>query len=473
MQNPHLDNPQFQELLVTLLLTDEQFLRKFGLLFTPDTFKPKTGEPKDRDRWIIATKALEHWNEKRTPLGKEVGGVLQQHAKDSRLNPRRATALLEYGEYLRRYRIKGVVSIEEKVKAFHEQAVFAKVVGELVELQSTGQLTVDEFAKRNGEIAKIRDNRMQASDYLAEAEERLHRRNMGRDKQRFPALLLPPIDQLVRAIAKGHLGVVIAPYKRGKSLMLLWIALAYAMQRLNVLFITLEDPKEDLEDRADACASNIALKELHNYPNRFRHNFRRFAALLRGRIRIVDGTDEKLSVADIESIWLQLREEGFTADCIIVDYDDEIKASLKNQERRFELAEIYRDLRRLAAKHNLLLWTAAQTKRNTEDIKALSADDLAEDISKVRKVAFALTLGKGEWDNSIFLFIAANKYDRQRVGAHIVPDYERMMIYDDSATMKAMRKHGVKFGEDQAKVQRKQPNTPANGKPPFKGGKRK
>lgn len=449
--DPHISNPEFQELLVTLLLKDEQFCRKYGSFLKADHFKPADGEPSGRDRWIIASKALEHWEQNRYPMNKELGGALAQYVKDARLNTRRAQALIEYGEYLRRYKITGVSAIEQKVQAFREHATFAKVIDELVSNHSSGTLTLQEYDRITLEIAHLHDTSLDSVDYFETYEQRISRRLSGRDKQRYPALLIPPLDFLVRAVARGQVGLVIAPYKRGKSLCLLWLALAYAMQRLNVLFITLEDPRDDLEDRLDACTSNTVLKELHNQPDEFKEQFIRFAGLVRGRIRIVDGTQHEVGMKDVEDLWLRERENGFVADVVIVDYDDEIKPRKHNHERRFEIAEIYRDARRFAAKTRTLFWTAAQTQRGTEDIKVLDADRLAEDISKVRKVSFALSLGKGEYPGTIFLFVAAHKNDRQRVGVHIVPDYERMMFYDDEATARFMRKHQFQFGDDQTK----------------------
>jgi hypothetical protein len=104
------------------------------------------------------------------------------------------------------------------------------------------------------------------------------------------------------------------------------------------------------------------------------------------------------------------------------------------------LADIYRDLRQLASRKNAILWTAAQTKRSTASKRILGGDDLAEDISKVRKVAMALSLGQGDWgEDSIFIWVAAHKFDRQHIGCNIMSNKNRMLIYDREATLKAAR----------------------------------
>jgi replicative DNA helicase len=148
-----------------------------------------------------------------------------------------------------------------------------------------------------------------------------------------------------------------------------------------------------------------------------------------------------MSVARIEQILLRERESGFRADVVIIDYDDEIVPPKKQKERRFEFADIYRDLRQFASRYNIILWTAAQTQRGTEHMKILSGDHLAEDFSKIRKVTMALSLGQGDWNkDSIYLWVAAHRHDKQHMGCTIMTDKDRMLIYDRERTRKMMDK---------------------------------
>jgi replicative DNA helicase len=220
---------------------------------------------------------------------------------------------------------------------------------------------------------------------------------------------------------------------------LMWVAIAYMMQRLNVLYVTLEDPGEDVEDRFDAAITHLQLDSLREKEAAVRKRVARFRSIVRGRLRVYDGTESHVTVADLEQYYLEQREMGFAADALIVDYDDELKAGKRHHERRLELAEIYRDLRRLAGRYRLLVWTAAQTQRGTDDKKVLTGDTLAEDISKARKVSLLLSLGQGDLgEESIHIYVAAHKYDRQRIGCTVISDKSRMLIYDRQKTLKAL-----------------------------------
>jgi replicative DNA helicase len=313
-------------------------------------------------------------------------------------------------------------------------------VQELVDALSAGDLTDEKWEEVHRRVTTTVAGETRATDYLSEMENRISRRHLQEQSSRIPLLFIEPFDSLVKGIGPCQLGLALAPMKRGKSLFLLWLAVAYMLQKLNVLFITLEDPQADMEDRLDAIISGIRLKHLNEKPKLFRERFAKFTRLLRARMRIVDGTQGGVTVQRIEQILLQERNHGFYADAVIVDYDDEIAPTKKKQERRFELADIYRDLRQLASRQKQIVWTAAQTQRGTEGLKILSGDKIAEDISKIRKVTMAIGLGQGDWGpESIYLWVTAHKFDKQHVGCNIMADRERMLIYDAEKTRKAIR----------------------------------
>src|SRR6185369_8123867 len=171
---------------------------------------------------------------------------------------------------------------------------------------------------------------------------------------------------------------------------------------LNALYFTLEDPIETVEDRLDGSMTGMSIRDLAEQSDVFLKKFRRVRQLLRGKIHIYDGTDGGMTVARIEEICERMRNQGFPPDVVIIDYDDEIQApeSYKGDGgRRREFADIYRELRAFAARKQVWVWTAAQTRRGKDDQMVVGGDEVAEDISKVRKVFMCLGIGAGpkEW----------------------------------------------------------------------------
>lgn len=441
MKSNIIQDPSFQQGLLALLLRDRTFLRHHAHLLSMDDFKPLEGDLDSKNRWLIAGKALDHWEKYREPIHHLLPTELKRHIREARLGEKRSDGLLKVGELLLNRTLTGARAIADRLLEFKQKALITQTIEEMVNLNASGELTSEKFL----ELARLSlefdgSKKMATIDYLESLEARIERRILGGGDERYPVLFIDPFDVMVRAIAKGQLGCIVGPYKRGKSLMLLWIAIAYIIQKLNVLYITLEDSKEDVEDRLDACITNLPIKELKDRPKSLRRRFALFKRIVRGRLKVVDGTDLGLKVADIEQIWLEERENGFLADAVIIDYDDEVVPSKANKDRRQEFAQVYRDMRKFSARHHLLTWTAAQTQRGTTDLKVLSGDKLAEDISKARKVACMITMGQGEWGpDSIYLNVAAHKHDRQHIGCNIFSNKDNMAIYDRPRTLEKLK----------------------------------
>lgn len=455
------EDPNFQDEMIRFLANDREFLRVASRILLPEDF-PKVGVDDSFERKVIATISLNFWNHYKEPVGKLLRAEVLEHIrqreqsddkkfKDEQkgYNPESIKRLLEYVEHCSpsKKRIAGD-AILQRVRDYKTHVWMIKASDQLMNYAKSNSLTIERFKTLTTEGLKGVSNDIPApSDIFSEEEleSRISRRALQVKRERFPVLLIDPLDSMIRVIARKHMGLVLAPYKRGKTMLFIFMALAYALQGLNVLFFTLEDPKEDIEDRFDAAIANMPLSRIAEMPDVVRHRFMRFKRLLKARLKVVDGTDGTTTVAAIEATWQQERNEGFTADVIIIDYDDEIRPQKKQPERRFEFAEIYKDLRAVLARTGCIGWTASQTSRASEDLKIISGKHVAEDISKVRKASFVLSLGKGDWGpDSIFLWVAAHRYDRQDVGCHILTNKKNGLFYDRDATVKREKEERAK-----------------------------
>jgi hypothetical protein len=428
------DDEAFLNHLIILLCRDIRGLKRCAHYLKTDDFKPLEGDPNGRSRWIIADRALEYY----TKYGQAIGNLLTadviSHAKRLALGEQVREELIGYATWILKTKPRSPDEIIDKVVQYKHEIRTAQSLQEMVELHSAGQLTDDQWLQITHRTLEAQTDG-EASEYFSELESRIHRRGYKQAHFRVPYFLIEPLDSLVRGLGPGNLGMLLAPYKRGKGLMFVHMAEAFCLQRFNTLFITLEDPRNEVEDRLDAAISNLPIKQLPDLPNRLRSRFDQLHRLIHSRLRIVDRTENGASVSEIERILLRERDRGFITQALIVDYDDEITPEKKQTERRLEFTDIYRSLRRLAARYQIIVWTASQTRAETSHLKIIDGDKSAEDKSKIRKVGMAISMGQGEWGpDSIFLWVAAHKYDIMKVGCHIVPDKSRMLIYDREKT---------------------------------------
>lgn len=429
----------FQKNLVTLISRDRNFLKKCGGMLSPKDFRPNRDDTDER--WIVATLALEFWKKYKQPISGMLKPEVVDYVRKNRVEDNRKKLLYKLVDKINSgEKLVAVEAMEDRVVAYLRDKKMRDSIDTIISKHEEGTLDNAQLAFICKEVLEWSGSPKRAiSNFLGKhsLDHRIARRSKE-IKNKRPVLLIEGFDKRTRAIGRGDLGLIIALYKMGKSLMLAYLADAYAKQGLNVLFFTLEDPVEEVEDRMDAALAGIPIDKLDQLPNRLRKRFRKFSKRISGRIRIVDCTDGGISVDGIEEEWEKQRDAGFDADVVIVDYDDEIippRTHKGESSRRMEFADIYRALRRLASKRQLIIFTAAQTKRIGEKTKIITGDKLAEDVSKIRKATLAIGIGQGEChEDARYLFVAGHKRGRSKFGFEIIASPEQGLIYNRELT---------------------------------------
>lgn len=376
---------------------------------------------------MLRTHALEQAQEDR--LGSEAKkqlGVLLDSIQSGNLEPVSVKALVDRAKKLKKDRFYRD-AVEEIISAHEEGNLTTTVLAELV----------DKAAKQ------LHDTGDASRDYLSGLDARIARRKMWDVRHKYPRLLIDPIDAKICAIGRGHLGIFLAPFASGKGMALLHVATAYALQGLKVLVITLEDPIDEVENRLDAQLTGIAMAKLRSLPKTLRRLYAIKRKQMHGNIKIIDGTEGGWTVERIERAWVREAQNNFVADAIIVDYDDELEPSRQHKgesARRMEFADMYRAMRKLAAKLNVIFWTAAQGTRGAEGKRILTGKDVAEDVSKVRKAFLAIGIGVDPEDrDKKYLYVIRHRLDRSRFGVEIFSDFGSAIFYDRERTLKYIR----------------------------------
>lgn len=452
----YFNDPDFQEQMVTFLCRDRTFLRRVATLVSLDDFKTIDGNK--GDIYLVAERALKFWQEYGSPIGGMLKVEIQDAARQLHIEGKRKEKLVDLVERINNEEnLAPVQAVEQKIIDYKNRRAKEQAIRQMIDLQEQGQLTDERMAKIMSGLLRNFGEQYKVIDYMNSVEQRVARRRLD-SVVKYPFLLIHPIDEHVRALSRGNLGMALAQYKIGKSLFLAWLANAYALQHYKVLYFTLEDPAEEVEDRLDAIFTRIKTRELGSSPDQVVERFNQQREYIKGDIRIVAAEEGGMTVAKMETLWEQQRNSGFNADVVIVDYDDEIEPPQRHDKRtdasrRFEFADIYREMRRFAKRRDIFLWTAAQARRGKEQQTVIRGEDAAEDISKIRKVALCIGIGVyPDWGpNARFLYIAAAKFDTQRVGWPIMADPESATFYDAEETFRREKEMFEQKKKEQAK----------------------
>jgi replicative DNA helicase len=123
--------------------------------------------------------------------------------------------------------------------------------------------------------------------------------------------------------------------------------------------------------------------------------------LMPGHIRIVHCT--RPTIDELVIRLERLKAEGYDFDMVIDDYPDLIKPTKHFSDKRFELSEIYTDLRALGDKYGVPIWGASQANRAALSKEVITIQDIAEDIGKaaIADVIIALCQTRDEHDMEV------------------------------------------------------------------------
>src|SRR5580704_14748065 len=365
----YFSDPDFQTKMLMFVCRDRTFLKKMSGMLTPEHFKPKRGEGMVEAYWI-AVEAFKYWKDYREPIG----GMLRPEMLDyirknkRKIGNRGRDRLMELVELIRKGNgLVAVEAVEKKVCEYLQRQHKSHAIKELIELQEKGELSDNKFRRICKDALQSFENTLKVSDYTDEdaVEKRIKRREKNRDRK-FPYLMIDPLDKMVRTFPRGEVGCILAKYKTGKSTMATHLDQAWALQGYNVLHFTLEDTADMVEDRLDSSFTGIKMKKLMDRSSRLKRRMRKKLMHIRGKIKVIDGTEGGINVHRIEEIWENYRNQGFAADMLLVDADeglDPIEHYKGEDNERKESIANYKALKRLAAKTDTWVVVCAQTTR--------------------------------------------------------------------------------------------------------------
>lgn len=203
-----------------------------------------------------------------------------------------------------------------------------------------------------------------------------HQRDLGvfwKDKMGFEQRMTDTLRSVIETpwelineiteggLGKGELGVIISIAGGGKSWMLVSLARHAAAKGKKVIVYTLELNQEYVALRHDANHTGYASQDVKFHQDEVYHEISK----VKGDILIKYYPTKNASLETLRTHIARCISDNFKPDMIIVDYADLLRGSVmySKSEKRFELENIYEELRGLAGELEIPIWTASQSNR--------------------------------------------------------------------------------------------------------------
>lgn len=179
---------------------------------------------------------------------------------------------------------------------------------------------------------------------------------------------IPALDRLMRAegVPPKQLGFVLAPTGRGKTNWLLNLAVANALEGVQVAYYSLELSEEELAPRIDARCSNVPIKALKNNVEEVIEGWSQVSKHIANNLVVKEFPMDELTVAGIKTHMRRLERFAFYPKVIVVDYLDLLRPRVEYTDSSYETqGGLAKELRGFAQREGIVAWTGGQGNRKT------------------------------------------------------------------------------------------------------------
>lgn len=235
-------------------------------------------------------------------------------------------------------------------------------------------------------------------------------------------------NMLNGGLARGEIGVIVAPTGVGKSHMLVNLGCAALKVGKNVLHYTFELSEAAVGIRYDSNLCNIPSNDVINNKQKIKQKYEESEF---GRLIIKEYPTGSASVMTIRNHIEKLEMKGFKPSVIIIDYADIMRSSRQFDSLRHELKLIYEELRNMAGEMSIPIWTASQSNKDGSDKEVVGLTNMSESYGKAQVADVILGLSRKESEKSTGigrLFVAKNRAGRDGILYPIKIDTARSKI---------------------------------------------
>lgn len=265
----------------------------------------------------------------------------------------------------------------------------------------------------------------------------MHTRSQGQTYRMVSGI--KDLDRMLGGFKDKWLVTLLGATKGGKTWWLIEIAISAVFQGLNVLFVSLEMGKEQIDERFDmtmafATSSTdnkvstmrqidgkwVAIDE--NMPNVFdidyiRKERNKFKNISGGSLKVMAFDRGRVNYQNIDVALDELEErEGWICNVLVVDYLGIMKETQPGQTKKERISENCLGLKEMAGKRNILCFSAMQGNRKAMTAETFHSYLVADDIDTIFNSDLVLALCQTkveELQNKFRMYIANYRHGKQ------------------------------------------------------------
>jgi len=361
----------FQQQLLNQLVLDKEFAHSIIEVIEPTYFENKYYK-------IILQMVKEYYKKyENTPSF----STLEQITKSELSEGAASKIVLDTIKNIHDAPIEGTSFVQDKALKFCKQQELQKVMNQAQKIIDSGEFenydTLEEMVREALQVGQ-RDEGV--ADVFSNLDEVLN------EDYRHPIPMgIPGIDKLLKGgLAKGEIGVILAPTGVGKSTLLTKIAnYAYNMG-FNVLQIFFEDNPKIIQRKHFVLWTGIHPDELSAKKDEVITKVKSIEESMPNRLILQKLPSDTMTMLQIKNQVRKMIADGIKIDMIMVDYIDCIVPEKNLGDEWKSEGSVMRAFEAMCHEMNVVGWTATQGNRSSISSEVVTTDQMGGSIKKAQ-----------------------------------------------------------------------------------------
>jgi replicative DNA helicase len=287
--------------------------------------------------------------------------------------------------------IDGVAFVQEKALKFCKQQELQKVMGKAQKIIDGGEFeNYDALEEMVRGALQVGAKDTSAMDVFSNMDQVLD------DDYRHPIPMgIPGIDKLLKGgLAKGEIGVILAPTGVGKSTILTKIANHAFNMGNNVLQIFFEDNPKVIQRKHYTLWTKIHPDELSEKREEVITKVREIEESMPNKLIMNKLPSDTVTMAQIKNQIRKMVADGNKIDMVLLDYIDCVVPDKNLGDEWKSEGSVMRAFEAMCHEMDLVGWTATQGNRNSISSEVVTTDQMGGSIKKAQVGHVIITVAK-------------------------------------------------------------------------------
>ena len=307
--------------------------------------------------------------------------TLEQLIKSEVSSPMAQKMVLDMVEQIKEAPSEGEIFVQEKALKFCKQQELQKVMGKAQKIIDKGDFeSYDHLEEMVREALQVGEVDTGTADVFANLDDVLE------EDFRHPIPMgIPGIDNLLKGgMAKGELGVILAPTGVGKSTLLTKISNHAFNLGYNVLQIFFEDNPKIIQRKHFTLWTEIAPDLLSLHKDKVMDKIKDIRENTPNKLILKKLPSDTLTMNQIKNQIRKMTAEGNKVDMVVLDYIDCVVPDKNLGDEWKSEGSVMRGFESMCHELDLVGWTATQGNRSSISSDVVTTDQMGGSIKKAQ-----------------------------------------------------------------------------------------